>query len=490
MAAQPAQPQEWAAVEQQPEVSRSVITSASDRLIEQARLGFPTINPADLSRFADFGKETVTVVAVGKGSVGKSATLNALLGERLFPTSGFQASAHLREAVRQYGGATLHVIDTPGLVDAGTVNRAALDAIMHALVGRTVDVLLYVERLDAYRVDTIDALVAQGISNAFGPQIWKRAVVVLTRAQLTPSDGRPFPDFVAARSDALLAMIRKQGRLGRNDEVPVALVESMEGRCRTNDDGDKILPDGRAWFPCLVEALVAVALRRQPVVRVDERMARGFNPNRAGKLLIPLLLALQVRASTHHPCTFLLAPPPPSPFNPNRAGKLLIPFLLALQVRAPPLPPPLHPALPPLHPPPPPFPVPSRPPPLLAPLPLLPPPLPSQPPPSSLTLPAFHPYPYFSPFPHLSPYPHLLPRALISHPTGIPHLPRCLTACVQVVLVALPLRRAMEWDKSEEKRHRPRWEEEAEDYRRSSAAAVARRRIAAFQQQQGKANPK
>ncbi|CAI7797906.1 unnamed protein product [Closterium sp. NIES-54] len=387
MAAQPAQPQEWAAVEQQPEVSRSVITSAIDRLIEQ-------------------GKETVTVVAVGKGSVGKSATLNALLGERLFPTSGFQASAHLREAVRQYGGATLHVIDTPGLVDAGTVNRAALDAILHALVGRTVDVLLYVERLDAYRVDTIDSLVAQGISHAFGPQIWKRAVVVLTRAQLTPSDGRPFPDFVAARSDALLGMIRKQGRLGRNDEwegngrgvgvqqqaghctmhmewhglawhgvvwhgvvwhgmawcgmawhgmawqVPVALVESMEGRCRTNDDGEKILPDGRAWFPCLVEAMVAVALRRQPVVRVDERMARGFNPNRAGKLLIPFLLALQV------------------------------------------------------------------------------------------------------------------------------------------VLVALPLRRAMEWDKSEEKRHRPRWEEEAEDYRRSSAAAVARRRIAAFQQQQGKTNPK
>ncbi|CAI5934912.1 unnamed protein product [Closterium sp. NIES-64] len=298
------------------------------------------------------GKETVTIVAVGKGSVGKSATLNALLGERLFPTSGFQASAHLREAVRQYGGATLHVIDTPGLVDAGTVNRAALDAILHSLVGRTVDVLLYVERLDAYRVDTIDALVAQGISNAFGPQIWKRAVVVLTRAQLSPSDGRPFGDFVAARSDALLGMIRKQGRLGRNDEVPVALVESMEGRCRTNDDGEKILPDGRAWFPCLVEALVAVALRRQPVVRVDERMARGFNPNRAGKLFIPFLLALQV------------------------------------------------------------------------------------------------------------------------------------------VLVALPLRRAMEWDKAEEKRHRPRWEEEAEDYRRSTAAAVARRRIAAFQQQQGKANPK
>ncbi|CAI5493147.1 unnamed protein product [Closterium sp. Naga37s-1] len=358
MAAQPAQPQEWAAVEQQPEVSRSVITSAIDRLIEQARLGFPSISLAESSRSADLvfsrddGKETVTVVAVGKGSVGKSATLNALLGERLFPTSGFQASAHLREAVRQYGGATLHVIDTPGLVDAGTVNRAALDAILHALVGRTVDVLLYVERLDAYRVDTIDSLVAQGISHAFGPQIWKRAVVVLTRAQLTPSDGRPFPDFVAARSDALLGMIRKQGRLGRNDEVPVALVESMEGRCRTNDDGEKILPDGRAWFPCLVEAMVAVALRRQPVVRVDERMAKGFNPNRAGKLLIPFLLALQV------------------------------------------------------------------------------------------------------------------------------------------VLVALPLRRAMEWDKSEEKRHRPRWEEEAEDYRRSSAAAVARRRIAAFQQQQGKTNPK
>ncbi|GJP31621.1 hypothetical protein CLOM_g20414 [Closterium sp. NIES-68] len=333
MAAQPAQPQEWAAVEQQAEVSRSAITSAIDRLIEQ-------------------GKETVTIVALGKGSVGKSATLNSLLGERLFPTSGFQASPHPREAVRAYGGATLHVIDTPGLVDAGTVNRAAIDEILHALVGRTVDVLLYVDRLDAYRVDTIDALVAQGISQAFGPQIWRRAVLVLTRAQLSPSDGRPFPDFVAARSDALLGVIRKQGRLGRGDQVPVALVENMEGRCRTNDDGEKILPSGQAWFPHLVDAIVAAALRRQPVVRVDERMARGFNPNRSGKLLIPFVLALQV------------------------------------------------------------------------------------------------------------------------------------------FLVALPLRRAIEWDKKEEKRHRPRWEEEAEDYRRSNAAAVARRRIAAFQQQQAKAQAK
>ena len=64
------------------------------------------------------------------------------------------------------------------------------------------------DRLDAYRMDTLDEQVIKTITNSFGKDIWRRALVVLTHAQLSPPDGIDYNEFFTKRSEALLRYIR------------------------------------------------------------------------------------------------------------------------------------------------------------------------------------------------------------------------------------------------------------------------------------------
>lgn len=85
------------------------------------------------------------------------------------------------------------------------------------LLNKTIDVLLYVDRLDAYRVDNLDKEVVKAITDSFGKGIWNRALVVLTHAQLSPPDGLPYEEFVSKRSEALLKVVRLGAGLKKQD---------------------------------------------------------------------------------------------------------------------------------------------------------------------------------------------------------------------------------------------------------------------------------
>ena len=106
---------------------------------------------------------------MGKGGVGKSSTINSLIGEQVVRVTAFQVSISficslhswvvlsccfrfhklqlslhlfglqsegLRPvmASRSWAGFTLNVIDTPGLVEAGYVNHQALELIKGSVV--------------------------------------------------------------------------------------------------------------------------------------------------------------------------------------------------------------------------------------------------------------------------------------------------------------------------------------------------------------------
>lgn len=83
------------------------------------------------------------------------------------------------------------------------------------LLNKTIDVLLYVDRLDAYRVDNLDKQVIRAIADNFGQSIWERGVVVLTHAQLSPPDGLSYEEFCSKRSEALLKVLRVAARIMR-----------------------------------------------------------------------------------------------------------------------------------------------------------------------------------------------------------------------------------------------------------------------------------
>ncbi|KAG2686348.1 hypothetical protein I3760_09G002200 [Carya illinoinensis] len=240
---------------------------------------------------------TLTILVMGKGGVGKSSTVNSIIGERAVSVNPFQSEAPTPFMVsRSRAGFTLNIIDTPGLIEGGYINDRALEIVKRFLLNKTIDVLLYVDRLDAYRVDNLDRQVVKAITDSFGKGIWNRAVVVLTHAQLSPPDGLPYEDFCFKRSGALLKVVRLGAGLKKRNKqdfaLPVVLVENS-GRCNKNENDEKVLPNGTAWIPDLVKTITEVVSNGSKSIFVDKKLIEGPNPNERGKLLIPLIFALQ-----------------------------------------------------------------------------------------------------------------------------------------------------------------------------------------------------
>ena len=79
--------------------------------------------------------------------------------------------------------------------------------------------MLYVDRLDAYRVDNLDKQIISAITDSFGKRIWNRAAIVLTHAQLSPPDGLSYEEFFTKRSEALRKVFQMGARLKRKDPL-------------------------------------------------------------------------------------------------------------------------------------------------------------------------------------------------------------------------------------------------------------------------------
>ncbi|OIT03042.1 PREDICTED: translocase of chloroplast 34, chloroplastic-like [Nicotiana attenuata] len=240
---------------------------------------------------------TLTVLVMGKGGVGKSSTVNSILGERAVAVSAFQSETPRPVMVsRSLAGSTFNIIDTPGLVEGGYVNDQVLDLIKRFLLNKTIDVLLYVDRLDTYRVDNLDRQIVKAITDSFGKEIWRRALVVLTHAQVSPPDGLSYDEFTSRRSEALLKIVRLGARIRKQEikasSIPVVLVENS-GRCNKNEIDEKILPNGTAWIPNLVQTMIDVVSTDSKGILVDQKLMEGPNPNNKGKVLIPFILAFQ-----------------------------------------------------------------------------------------------------------------------------------------------------------------------------------------------------
>ncbi|KAL8539459.1 hypothetical protein ACS0TY_001173 [Phlomoides rotata] len=165
---------------------------------------------------------TLTILVMGKGGVGKSSTVNSIIGDRVVTVSAFQPETPRPVMVsRSRSGFTLNIIDTPGLIEGGYVNDQVLDTIRsflgRYLMTKTIDVLLYVDRLDAYRVDNLDKQIVKAITDSFGKEIWHKAMIVLTHAQLVPPDALSYEEFFSKRSESLLKCVRQGARISKKE---------------------------------------------------------------------------------------------------------------------------------------------------------------------------------------------------------------------------------------------------------------------------------
>ncbi|TKY63105.1 Translocase of chloroplast 34 [Spatholobus suberectus] len=251
-----------------------------------------------LRRLKEKNVNKLTILVMGKCGVGKSSTVNSIIGERASEGLGpVMVSCSV-------SGFTLNIIDTPGLVNGGHINDQALEIIKHSLLNKTIDILLYVDRLDTYRMDKLDELVMGAITDRFGKEIWNMALIVLTHAQFSPQDGLPYDEFVLQKSEALLKALRQGARLKEEDDtmassIPFVLVENS-GRCNKNEKGEEVLPNGTAWTPNLLQTITEVAMRAYKSIYVDKNLIEQPDCNQRGKILILFVFALE--------CLFVIKP--------------------------------------------------------------------------------------------------------------------------------------------------------------------------------------
>ncbi|CAM6103014.1 unnamed protein product [Calypogeia fissa] len=106
-----------------------------------------------------------------------------------------------------------------------------------------------------------------------------------------------YSEFVERRSAGLQAAIRQEAGFKKGEgPIPVVLVENS-GRCNTNANGEKILPNRTVWLPNLVEKIVEVATGPTESLLVDKKLIEGPNANQRGNIWIPLLILFQVCTS-------------------------------------------------------------------------------------------------------------------------------------------------------------------------------------------------
>ena len=252
-----------------------------------------------LQRLQAGGKREISVLLLGKGGVGKSTLVNQMLGERKLRVNPYGLSSQDRVVMlsrkvaepAQGSGqgldVTLNVIDTPGLLLNDRVHESALSSIAAKIQGKPIDVVLYVDRLDLYAVETMDRHVIAAVGRVLGKGVWEKTLVVLTHGDSKAPAGMDYEAFANRRSDQLRAAMRKAGGGGA---CPVAIVENSS-LCNRNWGGEKVLPDAAKtpWIPALMQQIVDVALAKGSFVL----KANANSPDKKWRWLVPLLVGAQ-----------------------------------------------------------------------------------------------------------------------------------------------------------------------------------------------------
>eukprot|EP00873_Tetraselmis_striata_P028343 jgi/Tetstr1/448607/TSEL_035856.t1 len=194
-----------------------------------------------------------TVMLLGMSGVGKSATINSLLGDNVVGTNAFEPETRrVRVVSGNVKGVQMRFIDTPGLMPSASMtgkNQRILSQAKAAWKKYKPDIVLYLDRMDFVRRDFGDLPLLRSITEMFGASMWFNTIVVLTHASTAPPEGpngQISYDMYANHRSHILQQTIRQAAGDMRLLNPVTYAENHPN-CRKNRDGHAVLPNGVMW---------------------------------------------------------------------------------------------------------------------------------------------------------------------------------------------------------------------------------------------------
>ena len=254
---------------------------------------------------------TCTILLLGKSGVGKSSTINSLLGEGTAAADAFASETKkVRVVEHKMRGMTLRLIDTPGLQPSGAdiaYNSKIMADAKRFTRKHKPDIVLYFDRMDQpARSDAADLPLLKTVTGAFGAAVWFNAIVVLTHGSSAPPDGAngqpiSYEMYFAQRSHLVQQTIRQAAGDARLMN-PVALAENHP-LCRTNREGERVLPNGQVWIPQLLLLCFAskILTEANALLNLQEQNAKAAKAAAAQQKVPPLPFLLSSLITSRKP---------------------------------------------------------------------------------------------------------------------------------------------------------------------------------------------